>query len=85
MRSGQEWSNADSCTRVDAVCTNDCAAGDVIACDLTASPNKMTLKQKYLNRDATSEETGPAEERVVIIVGPERVIPFPSSSEEREP
>ena len=34
--------------------------------------------QKYLNRDATSEETGPAEERVVIIVGPERVIPFPS-------
>jgi hypothetical protein len=35
-------------------------------------------RQKYLNRDATSEETGPAEERVVIIVGPERVIPFPS-------
>src|SRR5260370_34737846 len=34
--------------------------------------------QKYLNRDATSEETGPADERVVIIVGPERVIPFPS-------
>jgi len=30
------------------------------------------------HRDATSEETGPAEERVVIIVGPERVIPFPS-------
>ena len=33
--------------------------------------------QKYLNRDATPEEKGPAEERVVIIVEPERVIPFP--------
>lgn len=34
--------------------------------------------RKYLNRDATSEETGPTEERVVIVVEPERVIPFPS-------
>jgi PPOX class probable F420-dependent enzyme len=33
--------------------------------------------QKYLNRDATSEETGPAEERVVIVVKPEHVIIFP--------
>jgi PPOX class probable F420-dependent enzyme len=33
--------------------------------------------QKYLNRDATSEERGSAEERVVIIVKPERVIAFP--------
>jgi PPOX class probable F420-dependent enzyme len=32
--------------------------------------------QKYLNRDATPEETGLPEERVVIVVKPERVIPF---------
>jgi hypothetical protein len=36
--SSQGWRNADSCTQVDAVCTNNCAAGDAIACDLTASP-----------------------------------------------
>ena len=41
--------------------------------------------QKYLNRDATSEETGPAEERVVIIVEPERVIPFPPQADNKEP
>ena len=39
--------------------------------------------QKYLNRVATSEETGPAEERVVIIVEPERVIPFPSQADKK--
>lgn len=33
--------------------------------------------QKYLNRDATSEEKGEASERVVILVKPERVIVFP--------
>ena len=33
--------------------------------------------QKYTNRDATPEERGAAEERVVIVVKPERVIPFP--------
>jgi PPOX class probable F420-dependent enzyme len=40
--------------------------------------------QKYLNRDATSEEKGPAEERVVIIVEPERVIPFPPQTDRKE-
>ena len=34
--------------------------------------------QKYTNRDATTEERGSAEERVVIVVKPERVIVFPS-------
>jgi PPOX class probable F420-dependent enzyme len=34
--------------------------------------------QKYLDRDSTSEETGQPEERIVIAVAPERVIPFPS-------
>jgi PPOX class probable F420-dependent enzyme len=33
--------------------------------------------QKYTNRDATPEEQGSAEERVVIVVKPERVIVFP--------
>ncbi len=33
--------------------------------------------QKYLKRDSTPEETGAAEERVVIVVKPERVIAFP--------
>jgi PPOX class probable F420-dependent enzyme len=33
---------------------------------------------KYLGRDSTSEETGAAEERIVIVVAPERAIPFPS-------
>jgi PPOX class probable F420-dependent enzyme len=39
--------------------------------------------QKYLNRDATSEERGPVEERVVIIIEPERVIPFPSQADKK--
>jgi len=34
--------------------------------------------QKYTNRDATPEERGEAQERVVIVVKPERVIVFPS-------
>jgi PPOX class probable F420-dependent enzyme len=34
--------------------------------------------QKYLSREATPTEKGSLEERVVIIVEPERVIPFPS-------
>jgi PPOX class probable F420-dependent enzyme len=33
--------------------------------------------QKYLNRDAAPEEKGEAQERVVIVVKPERVIAFP--------
>ena len=32
--------------------------------------------QKYLNRDSTPQEAGLPEERVVIVVKPERVIPF---------
>lgn len=41
--------------------------------------------QKYLHRDATPEETGSAEERVVIIVEPERVIPFPPQADQKDP
>jgi PPOX class probable F420-dependent enzyme len=33
--------------------------------------------QKYNNRDATPEETGQPEERVVLVVEPERVLVFP--------
>jgi len=33
--------------------------------------------QKYANRDATPEERGEVQERVVIVVKPERVIVFP--------
>jgi len=39
--------------------------------------------QKYLDRDATPEETGPVEDRVVIVVEPERVIPFPAQDEKK--
>jgi PPOX class probable F420-dependent enzyme len=39
--------------------------------------------QKYLGRDSTSEELGSAEERVVIIVEPERVIPFPPEADKK--
>lgn len=41
------------------------------------------VSQKYLNRDATSEEKGPAEERAVIVVEPERVIVFPSQESKK--
>jgi hypothetical protein len=41
---------------------------------------KKQTEQKYLNRDATSEEKGLAEERVVIVVEPEHVIVFPSGN-----
>lgn len=34
--------------------------------------------QKYINRDATPEEQGSAEVRVVIVVKPQRVIIFPA-------
>ena len=40
--------------------------------------------QKYLNRDSTSEEIGRPEDRVVIIVEPERVIPFPPQADNEE-
>jgi PPOX class probable F420-dependent enzyme len=36
--------------------------------------------QKYSNRDATPEEAGQPEERVVLVVEPERVIVFPPES-----
>ena len=36
-----------------------------------------SASQKYINRDATPEEKGSAEERVVIVVKPERAIVFP--------
>jgi PPOX class probable F420-dependent enzyme len=36
--------------------------------------------QKYLGRDATAEETGLADERVMIVVEPERAITFPSQA-----
>lgn len=35
--------------------------------------------QKYLKRDASPQEAGAADERVVIVVQPERVITFPPS------
>jgi PPOX class probable F420-dependent enzyme len=34
--------------------------------------------QKYLQRDSTAEEIGSVEDRIVVIVEPERAIPFPS-------
>jgi PPOX class probable F420-dependent enzyme len=54
---------------------------------IDADPNYRFINaasQKYLNRDATSDETGPAEERVVIVVEPERVIPFPPQTGKKE-
>jgi hypothetical protein len=36
--------------------------------------------QKYLGRDASAEERGLPEERVVLVVEPERVIVFPSEA-----
>lgn len=44
-----------------------------------------TATQKYLHRNATREETGAAEERVVVVVEPERVFPFPPQSDRQEP
>ena len=41
--------------------------------------------QKYLHRDATPEETGAADERVVIIFELERVFPFPPQSDHKAP
>ena len=35
------------------------------------------VSRKYLGRDATDAEHGAAEERIVVFVEPERVIPFP--------
>jgi PPOX class probable F420-dependent enzyme len=35
------------------------------------------VSQRYLARDSTFKETGAAEERIVILVAPERMIPFP--------
>ena len=40
--------------------------------------------QKYLKRDASPEERGAAEDRVVIYVEPERVIPFPPQADQKE-
>ncbi|HEX5546627.1 MAG TPA: PPOX class F420-dependent oxidoreductase [Ktedonobacterales bacterium] len=34
--------------------------------------------RKYLGRDATATERGPADERIVAYVEPERVFPFPA-------
>jgi PPOX class probable F420-dependent enzyme len=41
--------------------------------------------QKYFHRDATREETGAAEERVVVVVEPERVFPFPPQTDQKQP
>jgi hypothetical protein len=38
----------------------------------------ISVSGKYTNQDATPEERGSAEERIVIVVKPERVIVFPS-------
>lgn len=37
--------------------------------------------RKYLGQDATDTERGPADERIVVFVEPERVIPFPSQQD----
>lgn len=39
------------------------------------------LSQKYLQRDATFEEVGDPQDRIVIIVEPERAIIFPGQSD----
>jgi PPOX class probable F420-dependent enzyme len=42
------------------------------------------VSQKYLNRDATTEEKGqPGEQRAVVFVAPERVIPFPPQADKK--
>ena len=42
------------------------------------------MSQKYLNRDTTAEEGGPEEERVVIFVEAERVMPFAPFQEDKK-
>lgn len=42
-----------------------------------------SLVRKYLNRDRNADEIQPGEERVVIIVEPERVIPFPPQADHK--
>jgi PPOX class probable F420-dependent enzyme len=38
------------------------------------------LIRKYLNRDRNADEAQPGEERVIIFVEPERVLPFPRTT-----
>jgi PPOX class probable F420-dependent enzyme len=42
------------------------------------------LSQKYLERDATPEEAGPAEERVGVFIEPKHVVLFPPSQEDKK-
>lgn len=42
------------------------------------------MSQKYLNRDTTAEEGGPEEERVVIFVEADRVMPFAPFQEDKK-
>ena len=43
------------------------------------------LIQKYLNRERNADEIQPGEERVVIVVEPERVNLFPPQADKKEP
>lgn len=43
------------------------------------------LIRKYLNRDRNADEIQPGEERIVIVVEPERVHLFPPQEDKKEP
>lgn len=43
------------------------------------------LIRKYLNRDRNADEIQPGEERVIIVVEPERVNLFPPQEDKKEP
>jgi PPOX class probable F420-dependent enzyme len=44
-----------------------------------------SLARKYLNRERSADEIQPGEERVVIVVEPERVNLFPPQEDKKEP
>jgi PPOX class probable F420-dependent enzyme len=58
--------------------------GTVIRIDEDADYHFLNLmSQKYLNRDATPEEAGPGEDRAVIVIEPQRLLPFPLEIDKR--
>ena len=44
----------------------------------------QTLSQKYLKRARNADEIQPGEERVVVVIRPERVVSFPSQEQKKE-
>jgi PPOX class probable F420-dependent enzyme len=42
-----------------------------------------SLSRKYLNRDRNADEIQPGEQRVVIVVEPERIFPFPFQEDKK--